>query len=204
MSRSEYSATNVDWSMAYPARRGKQKARWATWRCPAGREDGQACKPGSVPRGRAVYGRAFLLRSHGATTIFLGRRLPVASSSQPEGGPGALSPPIWPCSGWGLPSRPVTRPLVRSYRTVAPLPRSSRGGMFLWHFPSGFPAWTLSSTLPGGARTFLSLGMRRRSGRPAYPSRHKYTSVSQPPATAGRARTGRHVSSRKVRRGRIP
>ena len=29
-----------------------------------------------------------------------------------------------PCSGWGLPSRPVTRPLVRSYRTVSPLPRA--------------------------------------------------------------------------------
>jgi len=51
--------------------------------------------------------------------------------------------------------------------------------MFLWHYPSGFPAWTLSSTLPGGARTFLSLGMRRRSGRPAYPSRHQYTSARE-------------------------
>ena len=31
-------------------------------------------------------------------------------------------PPIWSCSGWGLPSKPVSRFLVRSYRTVAPLP----------------------------------------------------------------------------------
>src|SRR3990172_7348151 len=30
--------------------------------------------------------------------------------------------PIWPCSGWGLPSRHVTMPLVRSYRTISPLP----------------------------------------------------------------------------------
>src|ERR1043166_3679228 len=30
--------------------------------------------------------------------------------------------PAWPCSGWGLPSRPVTRPLVSSYLTVSPLP----------------------------------------------------------------------------------
>ena len=29
---------------------------------------------------------------------------------------------IWPCSMWGLPSRPVTGPLVRSYRTISPLP----------------------------------------------------------------------------------
>ena len=30
--------------------------------------------------------------------------------------------PIWSCSGRGLPSRPVSRPLVRSYRTISPLP----------------------------------------------------------------------------------
>src|SRR5206468_375701 len=28
--------------------------------------------------------------------------------------------PARPCSGWGLPSRPVTRPLVSSYLTVSP------------------------------------------------------------------------------------
>ncbi len=62
--------------------------------------------------------------------IFLGRRLPIASSDQPEDRPGTYGPPIWSCSGWGLPSRPVTRPLVRSYRTISPLPgaaRASRG-----------------------------------------------------------------------------
>ena len=31
--------------------------------------------------------------------------------------------PIWPCSRWGLPCRPVTRLEVRSYRTISPLPR---------------------------------------------------------------------------------
>ena len=30
--------------------------------------------------------------------------------------------PIWSCSGWGLPYRSVTRLVVRSYRTVSPLP----------------------------------------------------------------------------------
>src|SRR5690606_1896147 len=30
--------------------------------------------------------------------------------------------PIWPCSRWGLPCRPVTRLAVRSYRTISPLP----------------------------------------------------------------------------------
>src|SRR5579885_3396044 len=31
------------------------------------------------------------------------------------------------------------------------------GGMFLWHFPSGRPDWTLSSILLCGVRTFLEL-----------------------------------------------
>jgi hypothetical protein len=36
----------------------------------------------------------------------------------------ASSPPTWPCTGRGLPARPVTRRAVRSYRTIAPLPAS--------------------------------------------------------------------------------
>lgn len=35
--------------------------------------------------------------------------------------------PIWPCSRWGLPCRPVTRLAVRSYRTISPLPRALAG-----------------------------------------------------------------------------
>ncbi len=48
---------------------------------------------------------------------------PAALATQPGRFSGQLHTfPIWSCSGWGLPSRPVTRPLVRSYRTVASLP----------------------------------------------------------------------------------
>ena len=32
------------------------------------------------------------------------------------------SAPIWHCSGWGLAGRSVSRPPVRSYRTISPLP----------------------------------------------------------------------------------
>jgi len=46
----------------------------------------------------------------------LQRLAPEGFSGQPH------LPPIRSCSGWGLPSEPVTRLLVRSYRTVAPLP----------------------------------------------------------------------------------
>ena len=64
-------------------------------------------------------------------------------------------PPIRPCSGWGLPS------LRRCHWSGALLPHlftlaaRQRGGMFLWHFPSGCPAPPLAGILPGGARTFL-------------------------------------------------
>jgi len=67
--------------------------------------------------------------------------------------------------GRGLPSRHLSMPLVRSYRTFAPLPvrPSSRGpqaaigGVFLWHCPHGRPHRALPGR-PGhrGARTFLN------------------------------------------------
>jgi hypothetical protein len=59
---------------------------------------------------------------------------------------GSVIVPAWPCTGWGLPGRRVAATPVRSYRTFSPLPadeiqlRPRRlGGLFLWHFPAGFP-----------------------------------------------------------------
>jgi hypothetical protein len=72
---------------------------------------------------------------------------------------GSVVAPAWPCTGWGLPGRRVAATPVRSYRTISPLPapgyklpcaaglagcfgpREARhlGGVFLWHFPAGFP-----------------------------------------------------------------
>ena len=100
--------------------------------------------------------------------------------------------PIWPCSRWGLPCRPVARLAVRSYRTISPLPRvlppafrrsggtwpdlrptsapasGPFGGVFLLHFPSTRVAQALPGTVPCGARTFLGTNgklMTRLSGR---------------------------------------
>jgi len=82
-----------------------------------------------------------------AVAIYLGRRLPAASSGQPGDGAGRLhSPPIWPCSGWGLPSRPVARPLVRSCRTFSPLPALA-GEASRWRF--GFCGTFRRVTPPG-------------------------------------------------------
>jgi len=52
------------------------------------------------------------------------------------------------------------RPLVRSYRTVSPLPVRSlavapSAVCSLWHCPAGHPDWPLASTLPSGVPTFL-------------------------------------------------
>ena len=52
------------------------------------------------------------------------------------------------------------RLLVRSYRTVSPLPVAGKADpsavCFLWHFPAGHPDWPLASILSWGAPTFLN------------------------------------------------
>jgi hypothetical protein len=107
-----------------------------------------ACTPDSV-LGTCVPGAA----------IPLGRRLPAGSSGLPGGLRRAGSPPpVWPCSGWGLPSRPghpgrwcaLTAPF---HPCLCGLPPSAV--CFLWHCPAGHPDWLLTSTLPCGVRTFL-------------------------------------------------
>jgi len=73
-----------------------------------------------------------------------------------EIGPGPLSLPYLALlrAGFGRPAvHTTTGGLLPHHFTLAPM---NRGGMFLFHFPSGFPAWELPSALPGGARTFLS------------------------------------------------
>jgi len=67
------------------------------------------------------------------------------------------------CFRWGLPERASPRHSVSSYLTISPLPATSAGGMFLWHFPSSRPDRTLSCTLPSEARTFLTTHCMARS-----------------------------------------
>ena len=62
---------------------------------------------------------------------------------------------------------PVTRNAVSSYLAVSPLPcpnlRPNLAVCFLLHCLSRYRAWTLSSILPCGARTFLQHCCRRPS-----------------------------------------
>lgn len=93
----------------------------------------QACKPSSVLlcckrhlRARMWYKTTRdtpMPRTYGVAIIYLGRLLPACSSDLPERVTGShMRAPIRSCSRWGLPSQPVSRLLVRSYRTVASLP----------------------------------------------------------------------------------
>ena len=98
-------------------------------------------------------------------TIYLGRQLPGASSDQTRGVSGQPHPPpIWSCSGWGLPSKPVSRFLVRSYRTVAPLSGTQRQRSMAHNLASdaAFSQNPASTSLPlsAGRYIFCGTGLR--------------------------------------------
>ena len=151
-----------------------------------------ACKPGSVPGGCAPGGG----HPSGAAVT---RRF-TRPTRRRRGTRHRLS--IWSCSERGLPSRPVTRPLVRSYRTISPLPqrrqRRPRGGMFLWRYPSGRPAWELPSALSRGARTFLDRARRRSRDRPAAWQIH--CTATDAVARRGQPRSRASLASASARR----
>ncbi len=107
-------------------------------------------KPGSVRTTKA------------RTVIHLGAPLPTPSSDRnPDafGGPPIVPEgtciPIRSCSGWGLPCDSRRREPGALLPHHFTLTRACRALYFLWHFPWGRPRWTLSSTPPCGARTFL-------------------------------------------------
>jgi len=102
------------------------------------------------------------------------------------------------------------RALVRSYRTVAPLPvrpanRKPSAVSSLWHCPAGRPDWVLPSTLPCGVRTFLGRveARTRPSGRLTTAPRSSH--VTRPALTGPprpRVRRRRSRCPYRCRRGR--
>src|SRR5262245_45330385 len=91
------------------------------------------------------------------------------------------------------------RTLVRSYRTVSPLPdpatpenRRPSAVCSLWHFPASRLDWALPSILPCGVRTFLGRVTPERvpgRGHPADspPSPLSRSGVVRRPATSKRS-----------------
>jgi hypothetical protein len=121
-----------------------------------------ACRPGSVhplaragghPSGTAVAGSLVRsTREHRA-----GRPRTLAQAPHPEER-GALLTLLQ--VGFTKPPGSL-RALVVSYTTVSPLPMTKpktwpRAVCFLWHYPAGHPGSALPTTLPCGARTFLT------------------------------------------------
>jgi len=142
-----------------------------------------ACKPGSVvdshSSGRAVTGA-------------------LEQPTRRHRGPRHRLP-IWSCSRWGLPCRPVARLAVRSYRTVSPLPRipEDRSAVCsLLHFPSARAAQALPGTVPCGARTFLGTLSGDATVWPTPPAHCTRTaglpsgSIASRPAIPAAARSG--------------
>ncbi len=123
-----------------------------------------AHKPGSVHRRRARGpGGGGDHLSGTAVTGGLERHWGNGTGTMANPCSAGRSPGLAP--GRGLPSRHLSMPLVRSYRTLAPLPvrpadrgpQVAIGGVFLWHCPHGRPHRALPGR-PGhrGARTFLN------------------------------------------------
>ncbi len=158
-----------------------------------------------------------------AATIYLALPLPEGSSGQPgdglrrvgvrkspvteTAGPGTLVPLLGLAPDGVCLASDVTTGAVSSYLAVSPLPlRRGRGGMFLWHFPSGHPAPPLAGILPGGARTFLppSSGRARGKdgGRPVTLSRLHF-SMGLTPREQHRRIAGCHGEWGRWGRGRI-
>jgi hypothetical protein len=121
--------------------------------------------------------------------ISLGPRLPAASCDLTRGlgratlfSPRGERPPIWSCSGRGLPC-PLGHPrgggLLPHRFTLTPSGKPDEAVYFLWHFPSPHGASALRSALPFGVRTFLS--GRSRSDHPARSGvREDYTQRLRP------------------------
>src|SRR5262245_11038531 len=104
------------------------------------------------------------------------------------------------------------RTLVRSYRTVSPLPdpatpenRRPSAVCFLWHFPASHLDWALPSILPCGVRTFLGRVTPRGGARTRPPGRlatNNHSRTLESRVVVGQRRLRREPFPRQLRIGR--
>src|ERR1700691_267026 len=123
-------------------------------------------------------GRVLCARLRGATVIHLGLPLPTASCGLPASiGRAALerwrrdpAVPLLTLLRVGFTEPPQSpAALVVSYTAVSPLPRWRGAVCFLWHYPAGHPGSALPTTLPCGARTFLTGPAPGATAPPTHP-----------------------------------
>src|SRR5712691_420461 len=109
----EHAATNPSVTTTTATRRALTQPSLSIRAAQGRKVEEPACKPDSVPAaGEPAADGGHLSGSRVAATLV-----------QPTREHRAGHPlPARPCSGWGLPSRPIARPLVSSYLTVSPLP----------------------------------------------------------------------------------
>jgi hypothetical protein len=118
--------------------------------------DGLTDTPGSVFPSRYQHGSS----GHPSTDAVadaLQRPTRTLRASSPQ------ACPVWPCSGWGLPSLPghpgswwsLTPPFHPYLPCHVRKARGRQAVCSLWHWPAGYPEWALPTTLLCGARTFL-------------------------------------------------
>ncbi len=96
------------------------------------------------------------------------------------------APTSWPCSRWGLPSRPghpgrwwSLTPPFHPYRPKAAV-------YSLWHCPADRSGWALAITLPWGVRTFLDTSARQKHrGRPTDSSETRIRNLQWQPLPLG-------------------
>jgi hypothetical protein len=140
--------------------------------CVAGQRRGGVSRP---------VGRVLCTRLRGAAAIHLGLPLPAASCGLPASiGRATLDRsrreplvPLLTLLRVGFTEPPQSpAALVVSYTAVSPLPRvPGRGAVcFLWHCPAGHPGSVLPTTLPCGARTFLTGPAPGATARPTHPT----------------------------------
>ncbi len=126
--------------------------------------------------------------------IPLGLPLLEASCSQPGDESSTHSPPIWPCSGWGLPAAASLQTAGSSYLPISPLLRQAEAVCFCGAFRRVTPPGRYPAPCPVGARTFLSLptNRERAATRPTGPAHivaaRAHQDASSPPK--GRLRWG--------------
>ncbi len=127
-----------------------------------------AYRPGSVPP--LARGGGHLSRTAVAGSLVRSTREHRAGRPQSLA-QGAVAPLLTLLQvGFTEPSQSPAA-LVVSYTTVSPLPLRWRAGAvcFLWHCPAGHPGSALPTTLPCGARTFLTELAPGATARPTHP-----------------------------------